>query len=453
MMRLRLTRRQVLTGATLAAATGGVAGRLAALEGVTLNPHNEQKGGDTLVVIFLRGGADGLNIVVPYGDADYYRLRPSLGLPGPKDSSATAAARCLPLNDFFGLHPALAPFHPLYQEGKLAVVHAIGSGDQTRSHFEAMATMERGLANDSGASSGWLARHLSATASDEDSPLRAVSITETVPDSLRGASHVAAMLNLDEFRLVAPTALPTGSGNRIFHRQQKQVASAQSATRADAIAETLRSMYGGPAMEETRVLTGAGRETLAALDAVQRLDPTHYRPDLGVTYPKSELANGLKQVACLLKGNVGLEIACLDLGGWDTHVAQGRETGWQAGRLSELAQGLGAFTRDLGAHLERTTIMVMTEFGRRAAENSGLGTDHGRASCMFLIGGGVQGGKVYARWPGLGPTQLEGPGDLPVTTDYRDVLAEVVTRRLKNPQIDTVFPEYTPNYHDIFRTA
>lgn len=451
-MKLRLTRRQVLTGATLAAA-GGVAGRLSALEGVTLSPRNGHTGGDTLVVIFLRGGADGLNIVVPHGDADYYRLRPSLGIPGPKDRSAAAAARCLELNDFFGLHPALAPLMPLYQEGKFAAVHAIGSGDQTRSHFEAMATMERGLAHDSGAASGWLARHLNATGSEEDSPLRAVSITETVPDSLRGSANVAAMLNLDEFRLTTPNVVPTGSGNRVFHRQQKQAASAQATTRADAITETLRGMYGGPVSEETKVLTGAGRDTLAALDAVKRLDPTHYKSEFGAVYPKSEMANGLKQVACLLKGDVGLEVACLDLGGWDTHVAQGREAGWQAGRLSELAQGLGAFTRDLGPRLERTTIMVMTEFGRRAAENSGLGTDHGRASCMFLIGGGVQGGKVYARWPGLGPTQLEGPGDLHVTADYRDVLAEIVARRLKNPQLDAVFPEYSPRYHDIFRTA
>ncbi|MCW3053582.1 MAG: hypothetical protein JWN14_2752 [Chthonomonadales bacterium] len=452
-MKLRLTRRQVLTGATLAAAAGGVAGRLSALEGVALGPRTGQTGGDTLVVIFLRGGADGLNIVVPYGDADYYRLRPSLGIPGPKDTSATAAGRCLELSDFFGLHPALAPLLPLYQEGKLAAVHAIGSGDQTRSHFEAMATMERGLARDSGAANGWLARHLTVTGSELDSPLRAVSITETVPDSLRGAPNVAAMLSLDEFRLTAPNIVPTGNGNKVFHRAQKQAAQANTPTRADAIAETLRGMYGGTATEETKVLTGAGAETLKALDAVKRLDPNHYKSEFGVIYPKSEMANGLKQVACLLKGDVGLEIACLDLGGWDTHVAQGREAGWQAGRLGELAQGLGAFTKDLGPRLERTTIMVMTEFGRRAAENSGLGTDHGRASCMFLIGGGVKGGKVYANWPGLGPTQLEGPGDLHVTTDYRDVLAEIVTRRLKNTDLDAVFPEYTPHYHDIFRAV
>ncbi len=452
-MQLRLTRRQVLTGAALAAAAGGVGSRLSALEGVAMGPRNGQTGGDTLVVIFLRGGADGLNIVVPYGDADYYRLRPSLGLPGPKDRGAAVGARCLELSDFFGLHPALAPLLPLYRDGKFAAVHAIGSGDQTRSHFEAMATMERGLARDSGAAGGWLARHLTATASEIDSPLRAVSITETVPDSLRGAPNVAAMLSLNEFRLTTPNVVPTGSGNRVFHRAQQQAAAAKTTTRADAVAETLRGMYGGTASEETKLLAGAGRETLAALDAVKRLDPNHYKAEFGVTYPNTEMANGLKQVACLLKGDVGLEIACLDLGGWDTHVAQGRETGWQAGRLGELAQGVAAFTRDLGAHLERTTIMVMTEFGRRAAENSGLGTDHGRASCMFLVGGGVQGGKVYADWPGLAPTKLEGPGDLHVTTDYRDVLAEIVARRLKSPHLDAVFPEYTPRYHDIFRTA
>ena len=450
-MQLRLTRRQVLTGAALAAAAGGGAGRLSALDSVAMGPRNGQTGSDTLVVIFLRGGADGLNIVVPYGDEDYYRLRPSLGLPGPKGRTGAVGARCLELSDFFGLHPALLPLLPLYKEGKFAAVHAIGSGDQTRSHFEAMATMERGLARDSGAAGGWLARHLTATGSEIDSPLRAVSITETVPDSLRGAPNVAAMLSLDEFRLTTPNVVPTGSGNRVFHRAQQRAAEAKPTTRAEALAETLRGMYGGKASEETKVLAGAGVETLAALDAVKRLDPSHYRAEFGAAYPTSEMANGLKQVACLLKGDVGLEIACLDLGGWDTHVAQGRETGWQAGRLGELAQGIAAFTRDLGPRLERTTILVMTEFGRRAAENSGLGTDHGRASCMFLIGGGVKGGKVYAQWPGLSPTQLEGPGDLRVTTDYRDVLAEIVTRRLKNTQVETVFPDYTPQYHDIFR--
>ncbi len=452
-MKFKLTRRQVLTGATLAAAAGGAGGRLSALESVAMGPRTGQTGGDTLVVIFLRGGADGLNIVVPYGDADYYRLRPSLGLPGPKDMGRAAAERCLQLNDFFGLHPALKPLLPLYQDGKFAAVHAIGSGDQTRSHFEAMATMERGLAHDSGAASGWLARHLTSTASEVDSPLRAVSITETVPDSLRGAPNAAAMLSLNEFRLTTPNVVPTGSGNIAFHRAQRKAAQAKPETRADAVAETLRGMYGGTATEDTRVLMGAGQETLAAMDAVKRLDPTHYKAEFGTIYPNTEMSNGLKQVACLLKGDVGLEVACLDLGGWDTHVAQGRETGWQAGRLGELAQGVAAFTRDLGARLERTTILVMTEFGRRAAENSGLGTDHGRASCMFLIGGGVNGGKVYADWPGLAPTKLEGPGDLHVTTDYRDVLTEIVSRRLKNPHLEEVFPDFAARQHGIFRTT
>ncbi len=445
-MSVKISRRQILTGATLAAAAGaagGVGRNLSALASVTVGSHTQRTGGDALVVLFLRGGADGLNIVAPYGDDHYYRLRPTLALARPNDRTSDPRARVLDLNGFFGLHPALAPLLPLYQAGQMAVVHAIGSGDQTRSHFEAMATMERGLAGDTGASSGWLARHLNATAAEGDSPLRAVAVNDTMPESLRGATGATALTSLSDYRLVSPAALPTGADNRVYHAHTG---------RTDAIAETLRGLYSN-ADTGPDALRSAGRETLAALEAVKRLDPENYRPAPGAVYPKTPLGNGFRQAACLIKGKVGLEVACLDMGGWDTHVAQGRDSGWQPLRLTELGGALAAFSADLGADMAHVTTVVMTEFGRRAQENTGLGTDHGRASCWFLLGGGIKGGKVYADWPGLAEAQLEGfllgAGDLKVTTDYRDILAEIVARRLHNPNLADVFPDYTPRFRNI----
>ncbi len=308
--------------------------------------------------------------------------------------------------------------------------------------------MERGLARDAGAASGWLARHLASTAGETESPLRAVAIAETMPDSLRGATNATAMLSLNDFRLTAPNMMPTGSGGKVFHAPPPPA-------RAEALAATLRGLYGTADDDKTKsttdVLHSAGQETLAALDAVKRLDPLHYRPENGAVYPKTEIGAGFQQAACLVKGDVGLEIACLDMGGWDTHVAQGRDTGWQPARLTELGQALAAFTTDLGPRMAHVTTLVMTEFGRRAYENTGLGTDHGRASCMFLLGGGIAGGKVYTAWPGLAEGKLDGPGDLRVTTDYRDVLSEVLLRRLKNDRLSEVFPDYTPHYHNLAR--
>lgn len=456
-MKPELTRRQILTGAALAAAAGSARGGLSALASVTMGPDTERAGGDMLVVLFLRGGADGLNIIVPHGDDDYYRLRPSLGLPRPNDRKAPASARTVDLDGHFGLHPSLAPLLPLYRAGQFAAVHAVGSGDQTRSHFEAMATMERGIASSAGTASGWLARHLLSTAHEQESPLRAVALTETMPDSLRGAINATTLTSLSDFKLGTSATMPTGNGGEVFHTGPKEPL---SPARSEALTATLRAMYhessearAHSAALNTSPIAGAGRETLAALDAVKRLDPANYRSAPGAVYPRNDLGEGFRQAACLIKGNVGMEVACLDMGGWDTHVAQGRDTGWQPARLADLGRALAAFATDLGKHMDHVTTIVMTEFGRRAYENSGLGTDHGRASCMLLLGGGVAGGKVYAKWPGLAPHQLDGPGDLKVTTDYRDVLAEILTRRLKNPHLAAVFPEYTPSYHHITRPS
>jgi uncharacterized protein (DUF1501 family) len=447
-----ITRRQMLTGATLAAAAGAASGigrSLSALASVTVGPNPHKTGGDALVVVFLRGGADGLNIVAPHGEDEYHRQRPSLALARPNDRKADPKARALDLDGFFGLHPSLSPLLPLYKNGQMGIVHAIGSGDKTRSHFEAMATMERGIASDTGAASGWLARHLDTTADPNDSPLRAVAITDTMPDSLRGATNATSLTSLADYKLAMPALMPTGSDNKTFHAPPPD-------KRADAVTETLRGLYAANA-GSSDALQNAGRETLAALDAIRQLDPAHYKPAPGADYPKNELGNGLRQAACLIKGNIGLEVACLDMGGWDTHVAQGRDAGWQPARLADLGRALAAFAADLGTDMNHVTTVVMTEFGRRVAENSGLGTDHGRAGCLFLMGGGVVGGKVHGEWPGLAEHQLEnaggGQGDLRVTTDYRDVLAEIVSARLKNPHLAEVFPDYVPHFRHVVKPA
>ncbi len=442
----KLTRREVLTGAALTAAAGAAFPYgLSALASVTVGPQGNA-GHDALIVLFLRGGADGLNVIAPHGDDDYYRLRPTLALPRPGNKTEAASARAVDLDGFFGLHPALAPLAPLYKEGKFAPIHAVGSGDQTRSHFEAMATMERGLEQESGSASGWIARHLAATATERDSPLRAVAVADTMPDSLRGATSAVALLNLNDFRLNLPAA--------------------EKPDRAAEIAQSLREMYKNKGTGNREQRTGghadtqhptpdtlnlAGSATLDALDAVKRLDPANYRPAANAHYPASEIGNGLRQVACLVKGQVGLEVAFLEMGGWDTHVAQGRDAGLMSSNLGNLGKALAAFAADLGPDLGRVTLLVMTEFGRRAYENFSLGTDHGRGSVMLALGGNVRGGKVHGVWPGLAQTKLEGPGDLRVTTDYRDILSECLARRIGNPHTEVVFAGYRPAFRNVFK--
>lgn len=399
------SRRTVLVGVALGAVSWLTA--KSALAQVAVQPKRTNR--KLIVSIFLRGGADGLNTVVPYGEDAYHRLRPTLGLASPRGGSGSAAERVLDLDGFFGFNPALAPLLPLYKDGQLAVLHAVGSNDHTRSHFEAMSAMERGLPQVSaGVSSGWLARHLESCRTDQVVPLRAVALGATMPDSLRGATDALAMESLADFRLDADADINVA----------------------------LRTLY----KKGNDTLTEAGRETLHVLDTLNRLDPKSYKPSHGAVYPKSDLGSALEQVAFLNRAEVGLEIAALDKGGWDTHVAQGVSTGLLSGQLDDLGKSLAAFARDLGPEMANVTVVVQTEFGRRAGENSGLGTDHGRASMMFLMGGGVKGGKVYSKWPGLEAHQLEEPGDLKVTADYRDVLAEVLTKRTAGSDVAAVFP-------------
>ena len=375
----------------------------------------------TLVVIFLRGGADGLNIVAPYGEDAYYRLRPTLALAKPKDKSTKTGERVLDLNGFFGMHPALGGAYDLFRNGKLSVVHGCGSFDNTHSHFDAMSTMERGLSTSGDSvSSGWLARHLNSCPGP-DSPLRAVAFGNVLPDSLRGVPGAVSLESLADYRLeVDPD-----------HHEKI----------AEALADSYRAKH-----DE---LTDSALGTLEAVRRLNNLDPKTYKPRDAVQYPSNDIGQGLKQVAMLIRANVGLEVACLDKGGWDTHVAQGSSTGWQANLLGDLSSALAAFAADMGPDLNRVTTLAMTEFGRRAYENTGLGTDHGHASCMFLMGGAVKGGHVFGNWPGLEAHQLEEPGDLKVTTDYRNVLAEVLNNSMGNRNVESVFPGLHLSYPGI----
>lgn len=403
---IAISRRNLLVGAGMGALLWAM--KSPALAQLAFDPKRKRP--NVLVNIFLRGGMDGLNAVVPYGDPDYHRARPSLGLGTPQDSTKTPADRVVDLDGFFGLHPELSPLLPLYREGRLALVHAAGSGDETRSHFEAMATMEHGMsAEATGTASGWLARHLQTTAADINTPLRAVAFTSVMPDSLRGATNATALESLADFRLAS---------------ESEQSVRFQVA---------LHELYGSG----NDAMSQAGRETLDVLKTLRTVEPGSYRPANGAKYPNSDLGKGLQQVAFLIKAGVGLEVAFLDKGGWDTHVAQSQLF---SGQVQDLGVSLAAFAQDLGAEMSNVTTVVQTEFGRRVQENTGLGTDHGHGSVMFLLGGGVQGGRVHGRWPGLKVDSLDGPGDLQVTTDYRLVLAETLRNRLGNGRISEVFP-------------
>jgi len=365
--------------------------------------------GDTLVVVFLRGAADVLNMVVPHGEEAYYRLRPSLGVPRPDDSSANKDERALDLDGFFGLHPMLQPLMQAWQSEQLAIIHACGAPDESRSHFKAMELMERGVDDERGPASGWIGRHLATLNTGNSSPLRAVGMGTRPQRSLSGSVPVSALRSITDFHL--------GGDARAL--QQMRLA--------------LNTVYAEDAL---------GQDTLSIMDTLERLDPSTYVAARDAKYPDSEFGLALKQTAMLIKAEVGLEVSAIDVGGWDTHFAQGSVSGLMPNLMKDLAEGLAAFHADMFDHMHRLTTVSMSEFGRRASENGSLGTDHGHGSMMMVLGGNVRGGKVHGEWPGMQPGQLIGPGDLAVTTDYRDVLSEILVKRLNNPATDEIFPEY-----------
>ncbi len=391
---------------------------------MTFAPPQTAPRGDTLVVIFLRGAADALNVIVPHGEEAYYRLRPTLGIPRPDDPRADQTERAVDLDGFFGLHPALRPLQSAWEANHLAIVHACGAPDESRSHFKAMELMERGVDDEKGPASGWIGRHLASLDTGNPSPLRAIGLGPMTQRSLQGAVPVAALRSIADFHL--------GGDLRAAARMQA----------------ALSQLYTGP--DELSI---AGQETLDILDTLQMLDPAHYRSAGDRPYPNSEFGLGLQQIAMLIKAEVGLEVAAIDVGGWDTHFAQGGSAGLMANLLEDLSTGMAAFHSDLVEFADRMTVVVMSEFGRRAHENASLGTDHGHGSVMLLLGGNVVGGRVHGTWPGLEEGQLFGPGDLAVTTDYRDVLAEVCAVRLNNPAADAIFPGFNATHRSLVQKA
>ncbi len=381
-------------------------------------PHNVAPRGDTLVVVFLRGAADILNMVVPHGEEAYYRLRPSLGIPRPDDSSAKQNERALDLDGFFGFHPSMQALLDAWTSQQLAIIHACGAPDESRSHFKAMELMERGVDDERGPASGWIGRHLATLNTGNSSPLRAVGMGTRPQRSLSGTVPVSALRSIADFHL--------GGDQRAL--QQMRVA--------------LNTVY------ENDVL---GQDTLSIMDTLETLDPLTYSAARGTIYPDSEFGLALKQTAMLIKAKVGLEVSAIDVGGWDTHFAQGSTTGLMPNLMKDLADGLAAFHADMQDHMNQLTTVTMSEFGRRASENGSLGTDHGHGSMMMVLGGNVDGGKVHGEWPGLEEGQMIGPGDLAVTTDYRDVLSEVLVKRLKNPATNEIFPDYSPNMPNLLK--
>mgnify|MGYP001271240007 CR=1 FL=1 len=361
----------------------------------------------TLVFVFLRGGMDGLNTVVPTFDERYRALRPTLALSA-RRAGLAESGKALPLDERFALHPSLEPLLPLYRDGRLAIAHAVGSDDDTRSHFEAQDQLEHGASVRRPLAGGFLARWLRTR--EDAGALSALAFGRAVPESLRGAPSVTALESLADIRL-----------NTVAGRERR-------------FAEALGSLYAERRAPGGAELARAGRDALALLERVRDVGSS---AEPGVSYPDSAFARSLSQIARLVRAEVGLRAAAVDQGFYDSHVAQDPLLSSQ---LAQLAEGLAAFDADLGTLRERVTVVCMTEFGRRTYENAGLGTDHGRASCAFLLGGGVRGGRVVADWPGLGDDDREGPGDLRVTTDYRDVLFEVLARRFAAADPETVFP-------------
>ncbi|HKW12777.1 MAG TPA: DUF1501 domain-containing protein [Gemmatimonadaceae bacterium] len=389
--------------------------------------HGNRRG-KVLICLFQRGAADALNVVVPHGEAAYYRMRPSIAIPRPISGAAQAA---VDLDGFFGLHPSLAPMKELWDRGLLAPVHAVGSPSNTRSHFDAQDYMESGTPDNKGTPDGWLNRYLATRGTCEEcaaagvrqaantkkdgvgsSPFEAVAMTPQTPRILEGPAPVIAMNSLDEFSIRT------------------------NGTEADRIEALYRT-------GNADVVHAAGGEMFEAMKILRSANPQQYIPQNNADYPRSPFGQHLRQIAQLIKADVGLEVAFADVGGWDTHVNQGGATGQLAARLDDFAKSIHALVADLGDRMADVVIMTMSEFGRTARQNGNGGTDHGHATALFVIGGGVQGGKkIFGRWPGLEQEQLNEGRDLALTTDFRSVFSEVAAKHLGAQKLETIFPGF-----------
>jgi uncharacterized protein (DUF1501 family) len=351
------------------------------------------RGRKTLVAVFQRGAVDGLNVVVPYGDEAYYAARRSIAIARPKQENGA-----LELDGFFGAHPSLAALMPYFADRSLAFVHAVGSPDSTRSHFDAQDFMECGTPGIKSTQDGFLSRAVIARKDASSTSLRAVAFSPNLPRILSGSADAVAMTDVARFGV------------------------------RGGAADSFEAMYGGEAFEAVKLLRATSPEKL--------------QPANGAQYPRTPLGNSLQQIAQLIKAGVGLEIAFADVGGWDTHAAQGGAQGQLANNLRQFAEGIAAFAKDLGSRMSDVILVTMSEFGRTVRENGNRGTDHGHATVMLALGGGIKGGKVHGKWPGLGMPALHEGRDLAVTTDFRDVFGELLTEHLGVPSLKTVFPRY-----------
>ncbi|MGC1463095.1 MAG: DUF1501 domain-containing protein [Terracidiphilus sp.] len=401
---MQTTRRFFLhKGALAIAGTAAIPGFLVR----SVLAETEAAPGRRLVVIFQRGAADGLNIVVPYREKNYYAMRPSIAIP---------QNQVLDLDGFFGLHPSLAAFKPLYDQGQLAIVHAAGSPDMSRSHFDAQDYMESGTPGVKSTQDGWLNRALQAEdlrRREQHTAFRALALGSEVPLTLAGKIPTIALNNLNSFAVGGRGPNPSPA------------------------ASAFEAMYGDSG---DHIFHAAGDETFEAVKMLRTANPAQYTPGPGVEYPNSDFGNNMRQIAQLLKANLGVEAAFTDVSGWDTHHDQGGVNGQLSNRLRDFSSSIAAFWRDLGDSAENVTLVTMSEFGRTARENGTGGTDHGHANAMFILGGNVKGGKVYGRWPGLDNDQLNEGRDLVLTTDFRNVLGEVVSETLGATNMETVFP-------------
>ncbi len=386
------------------------------LQRVVLSQTPERLSGGrrkTLIAIFQRGAVDGLNMVVPHGEGSYYDLRPGIAVAKPQAGNAEAAVN---LDGFFGFHPALAPLKPLWDSKRLAIVHAAGSPDNTRSHFDAQDYMESGTPGLKGTADGWLNRYLQSKPDPERSLFRAVSMTQLTPRAMQGKAPTLAMSNLADFAI----------------RAGKNSASVQGGFEA-IYDQTVNDVLGG-----------TGKETFEAINYLKKVNPVQYKPENGAQYPRTPFGDSLLQIAQLIKTGVGLEVAFTDTPGlnWDTHFNEGNGRGQLGNLLQQFSNSIAALYLDLGQRMDDVVILTMSEFGRTARENGSRGTDHGHANAMFVLGNGVRGGKVFGQWPGLKSDQLYEGRDLALTTDFRDVFGEIAGRHLGTPNLQSVFPGY-----------
>jgi uncharacterized protein (DUF1501 family) len=404
---MMLTRRALLKSGACALAAAAAPPRF-----LVRTAQGAERRGKVLVAIFQRGAVDGLSMVSPHGDPAYARARASIGLAPPRRGDAATA---LDLDGFFALHPALAPLKTSWDGKTLAVVHACGSPDTTRSHFDAQDYMESGTPGVKSTPDGWLGRAAGALPRESATPFRSVALASRLPRSLRGDAGALAMSSLDKFDVRAAQPAVARRG--------------------------FESMYADSVQD---LLHGTGRETFEAVKLLKSAGAARLSPANGADYPRGRFGEALRQIAQLVRGDVGLQIAFAEVEGWDTHVGQGAEQGQLSNRLREFGAALAAFSQDLGDRMSDVVVLTMSEFGRTVAENGNRGTDHGHATAMLALGGGVRGGHVYGRWPGCAPEQRFEGRDLAVTTDFRALFHEVATRHLALPASAPLFPGWSP---------